>query len=354
MFRKANIYDAETLRKRLEKENLPRRNLSFYRYVVLQEPQEFRDELYTKLNPIQVLGRIYVAREGINAQISVPEANLDQLQEILESFPELRSLYLNFAVEDKKDAFLKLTIKVRKKIVSDGLDDGTFDVTNVGTHVNGEEFNRLLKLEDTVCIDMRNAYEWEVGHFRGAILPDAQTFREELPIVLDILKDKKDKNILLYCTGGIRCEKASAYLKHHGFTKVYQLRGGIISYAREMKEKNLSSEFVGKNFVFDERLGERITDDVLGKCHICGTPCDTHTNCRNPGCHVLLILCPECSKKMNGCCSEECKTVLELPEPIQAEIRRKAKRMHSLIPYSKSRKRKTVYLPGSSSGILCE
>src|SRR5690606_38175713 len=121
--------------------------------------------------------------------------------------------------------------------------------------------------KDTLVVDMRNHYESEVGHFENAICPDVDTFREALPKVADELKGQKDKNVLLYCTGGIRCEKASAYFKHQGFQKVYQLHGGIIQYAHEIKEKGLPSKFKGKNFVFDERVGERITADVLSECH---------------------------------------------------------------------------------------
>ncbi|MCC5814243.1 MAG: rhodanese-related sulfurtransferase [Leptospira sp.] len=351
MSRRTNIYDEITLRNQLEAEAFERTNLSFYRYVIIENTQETRDRLFTQLNRIGVLGRIYIAREGINAQISVPDHNLTEFIQILDSFPEFREMYLNFAIENKKDAFLKLIIKIRKKIVADGLKDDEFDVTNVGTHLTAEDFNRLLEDENSICIDMRNSYESEVGHFEGAILPEAETFRDELPEVLDILEEHKDKKILLYCTGGIRCEKASAFIKHHGYKDVYQLRGGIISYAQEIKEKDLPSKFLGKNFVFDERLGERITDDILAECHICGTKCDTHTNCKNPGCHVLMIQCPVCSEKLNGCCSDECKTILLLPESTQMEIRRTAKKQKSLIPFSKSRKHKSLYLPSQDNQI---
>jgi UPF0176 protein len=343
MPRKSNIFDENTLRKKLESEPFSRKTLSFYRYVILENPSETRDKLYISLQEIGVLGRIYLAREGINAQITVPDPTWEKFQETLNTFPEFRNMYLNIAVEHRKESFIKLIIKVRSKIVADGLDDTSFDVTNVGTHLDAEGFNRLLEDKDSICIDMRNAYESEIGHFEGAILPEAETFREELPEVLEILKGQKDKKILLYCTGGIRCEKASAFIKHHGYQDVYQLRGGIISYAQEIKEKNLPSKFLGKNFVFDERLGERITEHVLGHCHVCGISCDTHKNCKNPGCHVLMILCPTCEEEYNGCCSQDCKSVLELPESVQMEIRRQAKRQNALIPFSKSRKKKRSF-----------
>ncbi|NCN10991.1 MAG: rhodanese-related sulfurtransferase [Leptospira sp.] len=344
MKRKFNLYDEETLKVKLDSENFARINLSFYRYVIIDNPNQTRDDLYEALANIEVLGRIYLSQEGINAQISIPDFNLDELSKVLNQFKIFENMYLNIAVESREEAFIKLVIKVRNKIVADGLEDNSFDVTDVGTHLTAEEFNRMLDEEDTICIDMRNSYESEIGHFKEAILPEAETFREELPEVLDILKESAvNKKILLYCTGGIRCEKASAFIKHHGYKDVYQLRGGIISYAQEIKSKNLPSKFIGKNFVFDSRLSEKITDDVLAKCHICDYSCDTHTNCQNPGCHVLMIICPSCSEKFNGCCSEECRDILLLPENLQKDLRRKVRIKSSLVPFTKSRAKKRSY-----------
>ncbi|WCL51146.1 oxygen-dependent tRNA uridine(34) hydroxylase TrhO [Leptospira sp. GIMC2001] len=343
MARKVNIYDTKTLRDRIEKENFERINLSFYRYANILDPQTLRDSMFAELSKINVLGRIYLAREGINAQISIPDFQMENFKAILESISYFENMYLNIAVESKKEAFLKLIVKVRNKIVADGLEDDSFDVTNVGTHLNAEEFNRKLEDSNTICIDMRNRYESEVGHFEKAILPDAETFRDELPEVLEILENHKDKQILLYCTGGIRCEKASAFIKHHGYNNVFQLRGGIISYAQEIKQKNLTSKFHGKNFVFDERLGEKITDEVLGHCHICNASCDTHTNCKNLGCHVLMLICDSCNSELNGCCSTDCRDILQLPEELQKDFRRKAKKSSSLVPFTKSRLKKRNY-----------
>jgi UPF0176 protein len=169
---------------------------------------------------------------------------------------------------------------------------------------------------------MRNHYESEVGHFKGAVLPNVDTFREELQIAEDLMRDQKDKNLLMYCTGGIRCEKASAWMKHIGFKNVFQLNGGIIKYAQEIKDKGIESKFIGKNFVFDERLGERITEDIIAVCHQCGKPCDDHTNCINDGCHLLFIQCSDCKKEFNNCCSPACKDIVALPEEVQKELRR--------------------------------
>ena len=167
---------------------------------------------------------------------------------------------------------------------------------------------------ESITVDMRNYYESEVGHFENAICPDVETFREELPVVKDLLDSHKDKKILLYCTGGIRCEKASAYLKHHGFQDVNQLRGGIIGYMHQVKGQNIGCKFKGKNFVFDERLGERVTDDIIAKCHQCGSPSDDHTNCKNDACHLLFIQCPKCKEDFEGCCTPACQEILKQPK----------------------------------------
>ena len=144
-----------------------------------------------------------------------------------------------------------------------------------------------------------------------------------MPIVKTLLKNKKKDKILLYCTGGIRCEKTSAYLKHHGFKDVNQLHGGIIDYARQIKEDStLENKFEGKNFVFDERRGERISDDIVSNCHQCGEPCDTHVNCSNEACHLLFIQCERCRQKMKNCCSDECMNIIELSYEEQKKLRK--------------------------------
>lgn len=317
-----NRVDRRLLKQRLQEEDFKRITLSFYRYVILENPQEVRDRLFIQFQNLNCLGRIYVAREGINAQMSVPEANHQQFIDELYAWPEFDQVPFKIAIEDDGKSFFKLGIKIREKIVADGLNDGAFDVTNVGRHLSAEAFNEALALPDTIVVDMRNHYESEVGHFEGAICPDVDTFREELPLVADLLHDKKDKKLLLYCTGGIRCEKASAYFKHLGFEDVNQLHGGIIEYARQVNYKGLPSKFKGKNFVFDERLGERISDEVIAHCHQCGSKADSHTNCNNEACHLLFIQCEACAQTYNGCCSEACKQIYQLPEDKQKVIRK--------------------------------
>ncbi len=333
-----NKYDKKILRKKLQEEDFKRITLSFYRYVMLEDVESLRDVLYQQFDALKIFGRIYLAHEGVNAQLSVPAFNWEKFTDLLNSYEQFRNVDLKIAVEDDGKSFYKLIVRTRTKIVADGLNDGTFDVTNVGNHLSAKEFNKAMQHPDTIVVDMRNHYESEVGHFKGAVLPDADTFKQELPMVVDLLKDKKNKKILLYCTGGIRCEKASAYLRHEGFEDVNQLNGGIIHYARQVKAEGLESKFVGKNFVFDERMGERITEDIISTCHQCGQPCDHHVNCANDDCHLLFIQCEACAEKMKGCCTPNCKTIFELPLEEQIKLR-KGKIKHDAHSVYKSRLR---------------
>lgn len=301
-----NRINKEELKERLQNESFKRKTISFYKYHYLENLQEFRDELFRNWFPLDCFGRIYVASEGINAQMSVPEHYFDAFLETLKKYKILNGVPIKYAIEDDGKSFYKLTIKVRPKLVADGLDDGTYDITNVGKHLSGIEFHKQIGKKNTVVVDMRNYYESEIGHFENAICPEADTFREELEIVTDLLEHKKDKKVLLYCTGGIRCEKASAYLKDQGFEDVNQLHGGILEYTRQIKSANLESKFEGKNFVFDERLGESVNGEIISKCHQCGTSCDTHSNCENLSCHILFIQCPKCAEKHKGCCTPKC------------------------------------------------
>ena len=330
------------LKKILYAETEHRTTISFYQYFPVADPRQFRDEMYKALNTLKVFGRIYIAHEGINAQISVPGSNVDAFRQYLYSIPPLNGLRLNIAVDDDGKSFWVLKIKVREKIVADGISDPAFSMENKGRYVNAEQMNELLQKEETIVIDMRNHYEYEVGHFDRAIEIPSDTFREQLPMAVDMMKENKDKNIIMYCTGGIRCEKASAYMLHNGFKNVFHLEGGIINYARQAKEKGIDSKFIGKNFVFDDRLGERITEDIIAKCHQCGKPADTHTNCKNDGCHLLFIQCAECASEFDGCCSIECKTVHNLPLEEQRELRKGIDKGMMVFNKSKKRLRPTI------------
>jgi UPF0176 protein len=317
-----NRIDKNVLKKRLQEENLLRKTISFYRYVQIENPSQLRDELYKAWSRLNCFGRIYLAKEGINAQMSVPEDHWAEFEKQLNNIAEFKNVPIKHAVDGNGKSFYKLIIKVRDKIVADGIDDPAFDPSKTGEYLNALQFNKAIEDPETIVVDMRNHYESEVGRFDRAFCPDADTFREELPMVVDHLKGQEQKKVIMYCTGGIRCEKASAYLKHKGFTDVHHLQGGIIQYAKEVAEQGIESKFKGVNFVFDERVGERITNDVLSKCHQCGKPCDTHVNCKNDDCHLLFIQCAECAEAMNGCCTPECKTIAAMPLEEQKQLRK--------------------------------
>lgn len=347
-----NRISHEELKQRMLASDEKRTTVSFYEYFPISDPQQFRDDLYHKLSTLGVLGRIYVAHEGINAQVSLPAENLGLFSSLIRDTipsqqytdPETgeKSLRLNIAVDDNGKSFFVLKVKVREKIVADGINDPAFSMQNRGQYLDAKGFNTLSENPETVIVDMRNHYEYEVGHFKNAIEVPSDTFREQLPMAADMLKDKKDAPIIMYCTGGIRCEKATAYMKHVGFTNVFHVDGGIIHYANKVKEEGLENKFIGKNFVFDDRLGERISPDIIAKCHQCGQPADTHTNCINPACHLLFIQCAACAEQYEGCCSTACQETIHLPEDVQKRLRSGIDKGQNI--FNKSRRR---MLPGS-------
>ncbi|MDW8846649.1 rhodanese-related sulfurtransferase [Erwinia sp. MMLR14_017] len=331
-----NLVSNEELKARMLAEAEPRTTVSFYKYFTLDDAKAFRDALYVALTKLKVFGRVYVATEGINAQISVPASQYEAMKAMLYAFhPALNNLRMNIALDDDGKSFWVLRLKVRERIVADGITDETFDASDVGGYLKAGDVNAMLDDPDAVFVDMRNHYEYEVGHFDNALEIPADTFRDQLPMAVEMLKEDKDKKIVMYCTGGIRCEKASAWMRHNGFENVYHIEGGIIEYARRAREQGLPVRFRGKNFVFDERMGERISDDVIAHCHQCGTPCDTHVNCKNDGCHLLFIQCDSCAEKYQACCSPICMEELALtPEEQRA---RRAGRENGNKIFNKSR-----------------
>ena len=318
-----------------------RLTLSFYKYHNIKNPNIFRNHLFVEWNKLNVLGRIYVAHEGINAQLSVHSNKLIEFKKSIDNISFLKGVRLNIAIEHRNDAFLKLKIKIKEKIVADGLETNDYNLSISGRHVDANEFNQLLDDDETITIDMRNHYESEIGHFKGAELPDVDSFRESLPLIKKKYENfKKNKNILMYCTGGIRCEKASAYLIDNGYENVFQLDGGIIEYTRQVNENNIENKFIGKNFVFDNRLSERVSGEIISNCHQCGNKSDKHTNCNNEACHLLFIQCEDCAKKYNGCCSKKCEEVYLLPIDQQKKLR-KGKRNSNKI-FKKGRFNKSI------------
>jgi len=316
-----NQKNKEELLKNLKKEKFKRITLSFYKYIELNNLEEVRHNLFLEWNKLNILGRIYLSIEGINAQISVPEHNADLFKQSINNNLVFKNVLLKFAIQEGI-SFLKLTIKIKDEIVAYKIPENEYDMNNIGKHLNYKEYNQAIDNGATI-VDMRNYYEGEVGKFEGAITPDVDTSMELLPEVKNILRGQENDKILLYCTGGIRCEKASAYLIHHGFKDINQLQGGIIQYANNIKKNNAKSKFIGKNFVFDHRLGERVTDDVISKCHQCKEASDNHTNCVNQACHILFIQCDKCLKEYNNCCSKKCSDFIKLPKEEQKEIFKK-------------------------------
>ena len=309
-------------KKALLAEDFSRTPISLYRYVRISDAEAMRERLFQGWRDLGVLGRVYLATEGINAQVSVPDHHIDDFRLFMDSFSEFKDVPFKVGVENG-EAFTTLQIKIKKQIVADGLTQDDYDIENVGNHLTAHEWNEAMANDDTIVVDMRNHYESEIGHFDGAVCPEADTFRDELPLVADTLKGNEDKKVLLYCTGGIRCEKASAYLKHQGFKDVNQLHGGIINYKHQVEREGLANRFLGANYVFDGRGRERIGCDVISTCHQCGDPCDRHVNCKNTVCNLLFLQCDNCEQKTNRSCSKACKRITSLPEAQQKDYYRK-------------------------------
>jgi len=303
----------EDLEKDLDNEMFRRITLSFYKYVELKKLDDFRSRLYRDFIDLNVLGRVYISQEGINAQISIPQDQYSNFTDYIYTFKEFENIQIKMAVQEGS-SFYKLTVKIKNEIVAYNINKNSYDMNNVGKHLNPIEFNKELSKPDSIIVDMRNHYESEVGHFKNALIPDIDRSQDLLKEIKKLLNGKEDKKILLYCTGGIRCEKASSFLIKNDFKDVNQLNGGIINYSHEIKKNKIKSEFIGKNFVFDARMGERITSDIISNCHQCGHTSDIHTNCSNDLCHLLFIQCEQCDEKFKGCCCIECLDYYNLDE----------------------------------------
>ncbi|PPI88099.1 hypothetical protein CRV12_00460 [Candidatus Pantoea edessiphila] len=306
-----NLISNKKLKVRVFSENELRITVSFYKYFSIKYPKSFRDKLYYYLNKLKVLGRIYVSYEGINAQISVPNHLYVEMKDFIYHLDDrLNNLHMNISLDNKNVSFWVLRVKVRDRILADGLKENILNISTIGIYIEAKEVNDMLDDPETIFVDMRNHYEYEIGHFEKAIEIPSNTFRDQLIKIIDLLKHKENKKIVLYCTGGIRCEKASAWMIYNGFKKVYQIRGGIIEYVHCARKQGLPVRFKGKNFVFDERMSEIVSEEILSFCHQCGKSCDTHVNCAYDKCHILFIQCKICLNKFNKCCSLFCKNML--------------------------------------------
>ena len=275
--------------------------LSFYKYVRIGNPAKIQEEQIKLCKSLNLLGRILLGEEGINGSVYGAKESVQAYRQ------ELSKSGLFCGIEFKeqpsqKPAFRKLFVRIRKEIVNSGLE---VDLKNTADFVSPQELKKMLdKNEDIVLVDVRNDYESRIGRFKNARTMSMKNFRD-FPNYVDEIKDLKDKNVVTYCTGGIRCEKASAFLKESGFKNVSQLKGGILSFGNEFPD----TYWQGKCFVFDDRIAIEINEkntEPLNECSWCGKKCGNYLNCYNIECDRLFICCEECSEKSNKSCSEEC------------------------------------------------
>lgn len=332
-----------------------RQYLSLYNYTPLEQAYlpKLRQMLLKDWSALDVLGRIYISLEGINAQLTVPATNISAFAR---SAPSLfRHENLNFGQlikrEDVLKPFDKLDIRMREQIVRDGLEIGALDLQNSGHALPASEWHTRLQQRNassdssTLVLDVRNFYEHEIGRFDGATRIMVDTFRDTFDAVDEILENHKAEHdgrppseVMMYCTGGIRCEKVGAYLRQHkDISNVQKLKGGIVSYMKFLKDHEVhDSLFKGKNFVFDQRCvttqgspDEEVTPDVLGACFQCGEPCHQYTNCSNLMCHGLVLQCSACAEQFLGACSQRCKDEVVKMETMTPKEQREHRKKHS-------------------------
>ena len=291
--------------------------LGFYKFkkiINLNTKKKLLEKLF-KIEKIR--GSIILSKEGVNSTISFNNNQYDLINNHLKKILNIK----NFDNENLSfcnyQAFHKGKIKIKKELVPIGI---KLNKRISNNQIEPKKWNEFIKKKNTVLIDTRKGFQYIVGTFKGSINPKIKNFRD-FPKFFKTLK--KDNNIAMFCTGGIRCEKASAYLKHYGFEDVGQLHGGIIDYARQLEEnRDLENKFKGKNFVFDERRGERVSSDIISNCHQCGNPCDTHVNCKNENCNLLFIQCSACQEIHENCCSVKCIEVSKLSDEERLKLRK--------------------------------
>jgi UPF0176 protein len=281
----------------------PYRILLYYCYTAIGDPEQFRYQHHLFCLGLDLRGRIIVAPEGINGTLSGLRENCDQYMQAMQA--DARFAGIDFKVEDyEAHAFQKLHVRVKPEIVHSDLHHIDPNV-QTGIHLAPEEFKQMKDQDDVVLLDVRSNYEHHLGKFRNAVTLDIENFRD-FPDKVDELEALKDKKVITYCTGGIKCEKASAFLLEKGFKNVYQLHGGIIKYGIEQG----GEDFEGKCYVFDNRVAvdvNKVNPVVISACYVCGTRSDRMVNCANPECNNHVPLCESCGWTMEGACSDACK-----------------------------------------------
>ena len=281
----------------------PYRILLYYCYTHIEDPEEFRETHHKYCADLGLLGRIIIAHEGINGTVSGLEAACEAYMQYLQA--DSRFADIQFKIDEHtQHAFQKLHVRVKSEIVHADLHD-IHPKEKTGEYITPEQLEQIKDDRDTILLDVRSNYEHRIGKFKNAVTLDINHFRE-FKSQIPKLAALRDKKIITYCTGGIKCEKASAYLLEQGFKNVYQLHGGIIRYGQETEGK----AFEGKCYVFDNRLVKDINkkeEIIVGKCYVCRATCDRMVNCANPLCNAHVPLCTSCGEKLDGACSETCK-----------------------------------------------
>ncbi|HET7656735.1 MAG TPA: rhodanese-related sulfurtransferase [Bacillales bacterium] len=284
------------------------RVLLYYKYVPIEDHETFAREHLDFCKELGLRGRILVAEEGLNGTVSGTVAQTDVYMETLRKDPRFSDIEFKIDPADGH-AFKKMFVRARDEIVSLKLEEDVNPNKLTGEYLDPKDFYEELQKDDVVVLDARNEYEYRIGHFRGAINPDIESFRELPKWIEENLKDKKDKRVLAYCTGGIRCEKLTGYLKKEGFENVAQLHGGIVTYGKDPEVKGRLYE--GKCYVFDDRrmvpVNRTEEDRVIGECFHCGKTEDRYVNCANPECNRQYICCESCETKYKRSCSDECR-----------------------------------------------
>ncbi len=282
--------------------------LLYYQYVEIEDPDYFARKHLKYCQSLNLKGRVLVGKEGINGTVSGTVEDTERYMDELKADERFRDMVFKID-EAEGHAFKKMHVRPREEIVSLKLEEDVNPKEITGNYLEPKEFMEALEDDDVIVIDARNDYEYDIGHFRNAIRPDIKAFRDLPDWIEQNLSDQKDKKVLTYCTGGIRCEKFSGYLMKKGFSDVSQLHGGIVTYGKDPEVQG--KYFDGKCFVFDDRLAVNVNrtdeDTVVGKCYHCEEPADTYINCANVQCDKLHIVCDSCKEEYNHYCSSACE-----------------------------------------------
>lgn len=300
--------------------------LAYYHFCQVENPHQLVADHKAFFEGRDATSRIYISEEGINGQMSAAQDDAVAYMDWLHQIPEFENVIFKIH-HHHENTFPRLTIKYRQQLVAL---DHPIDLAQTGEHVSPEQWRKMLEKDDPrILIDVRNDYEWKLGRFEGAECPPCETFREfkEYADKLATEVDPQKTPVMMYCTGGIRCELYSALLKENGFENVYQLDGGVINYG--LKEG--SSHWLGKLFVFDDRLSVPISDEptkAIASCHHCDVDCEAYLNCANMDCNNLFICCPECAKEFAGCCCQECQNAPRVRPYHQDTVHKPFRKQH--------------------------